>query len=291
VSEHLESESTHAGPERVQWERVCRGCGATFQTSNLNQRRCRSDCDGRGRSRRVRHGGERLVTSGVQRPSPGAGGVAASMGPEVGLQQDRVPDAALTSESLAAALRSGRATPEAALRAMAQAHPVDVGPRSGPTDSVTPLYASWDDWLQRGTAAEIRRWFQQMAHTANRPRLLSGVPMVRVSPGVVWRVLAAAEGRCAYCGSLAVERRPSGPHGEPIAWAAVGRRIGSLGHRTARFHGGGNEAENLAWSCLWCNTWLSERSPGAADHGGFYPQATLSGTPISDPWGPSEGDG
>lgn len=291
MSEHLESESTLARPERVQWERVCRGCGKTFQTSNLNQRRCRSDCDGMRRSRRVARGGERLVTSGAQRPSPGAGGgVAESTGPEVGVQPDRVPDAALTLESLAAALRSGRATPEAALRAMAQAHPVDVGPRSGPPASVTPQYASWDDWLQGVSAAEIRRWCQQMAHTANRPRLLSGVPLVRVSPGVVWRVLADAEGRCAYCGSLAVERRPSGAHGQPIAWAGVGRRVGSLGHRKARFKGGGNEVENLAWSCLWCNTWLSERRPGATDHGGFYPPTAAATTP-SDPWGLSESDG
>lgn len=41
-------------------------------------------------------------------PSPGAGGGGAeSTVPEVGVQQDRVPDAALTLESLAAALRSG----------------------------------------------------------------------------------------------------------------------------------------------------------------------------------------
>jgi hypothetical protein len=28
---------------------------------------------------------------------------------------------------------------------------------------------------------------------------------------------------------------------------------------------------NLGWSCLWCNTWQSERTPGAIDHGGHYP--------------------
>jgi len=26
------------------------------------------------------------------------------------------------------------------------------------------------------------------------------------------------------------------------------------------------------WSCLWCNTWKSERRVGAADHGGHYPK-------------------
>ena len=108
MSEHLESEGKHTGPERVQWERVCRGCGTTFQTSNLNQRRCRPDCDGKRHPRRVRRGGERLITSGAQRPSLGAAGIAASTGPEVSTQKDRVPDAALTLEvvSRRAAIRA-----------------------------------------------------------------------------------------------------------------------------------------------------------------------------------------
>ena len=110
-------------------------------------------------------------------------------------------------------------------------------------------------------------WCKAKAKKANAPRLMSGAPVVRISGADVLRVLEAARGRCCYCGSLAVERRPSGPIGEPLPWASVGRRIGSLGHRLARFDGGDNDAENLSWVCLWCNTWPQERRPGALDHG------------------------
>jgi hypothetical protein len=106
---------------------------------------------------------------------------------------------------------------------------------------------------------------------ANGPRLMSGSPSEKVSADDVWQVLAAARGRCAHCGSLAVENRPSRPDGAPVPWDTVGRRIGSLGHRISRFNGGDNTRENLVWSCLWCNTWLGERRPGATDHGGYFP--------------------
>ena len=59
--------------------------------------------------------------------------------------------------------------------------------------------------------------------------------------------------------------------GAPLAWAQVGRRIGSLEHVRWRFGGGGNDLTNLAWACLWCNTWPSERRPMATDHGGYHP--------------------
>lgn len=96
---------------------------------------------------------------------------------------------------------------------------------------------------------------------------MSGVPLTKVTVEDVLAVLTAAEGRCVHCGSLAVERRPSRADGGPLPWAPVGRRIGSLGHIVGRFHGGANTLDNLAWSCLWCNTWQSERTPGATDHG------------------------
>jgi hypothetical protein len=60
------------------------------------------------------------------------------------------------------------------------------------------------------------------------------------------------------------------PDGAPVPWDMVGRRIGSLGHQISRFNGGDNTRENLVWSCLWCNTWLGERRPGATDHGGYF---------------------
>jgi hypothetical protein len=58
---------------------------------------------------------------------------------------------------------------------------------------------------------------------------------------------------------------------ERTPWAPVGRRIGTLGHKLSRFHAGGNHPDNLCWACMWCNTWVSERTMGALDHGGLYP--------------------
>jgi hypothetical protein len=91
-------------------------------------------------------------------------------------------------------------------------------------------------------------------------------------------VLSEARGRCAYCGSLAIENRPSDPHrGSPTSWEHIGRRIGSLDYIQSRVSGGDNDPANLAWSCLWCNTWTDERRPGAKDYGGYYPD--LQGEP------------
>jgi hypothetical protein len=114
-------------------------------------------------------------------------------------------------------------------------------------------------------------WCRKKATRANRPRLMSGPPDVKITGVDVWAVLEAAEGRCEYCRSLAVENRPSASNGQPLPWAQVGRRIGSLSHRLARFNGGSNAPGNLTWPCLWCNTWPSERRRGATDHGGIPP--------------------
>jgi hypothetical protein len=145
-----------------------------------------------------------------------------------------------------------------------------------PTDDIgddrpAPVYESWTDYLANTTAAERQQWCRAKAKIANRTRLMSGPPDAKISGDHVWAVLSTAEGRCEHCGSLAVERRPSGPGGRPRAWASIGRRIGSLGHRLARFNGGSNQPSNLCWSCLWCNTWPEERRTGATDHGGHHP--------------------
>jgi hypothetical protein len=142
------------------------------------------------------------------------------------------------------------------------------GPAAGP-----PVYASWEDFVDRTTPAQRVAWCRSKAQRANRPRLMSGPPDVKITGSDVWAVLKAAQGRCEYCGSLAVENRPSAPSGKPLPWAQVGRRIGSLGHRVARFNGGSNARDNLSWACLWCNTWPGERRQGATDHGGIQPPA------------------
>lgn len=159
-----------------------------------------------------------------------------------------------------------------------------VGVRDGPTPDLSrwqmpggptlavpaPMYASWEDYLARVDRAARMARCAQAAKKANRKRLLSEAPATRLTAQDVWNVIDAARGRCAHCGSLAVESRPSSPTGAPVAWAQIGRRVGSLEHVRWRFGGGGNDLSNLAWSCLWCNTWPSERRSGSIDHG-FYP--------------------
>jgi len=96
---------------------------------------------------------------------------------------------------------------------------------------------------------------------------MSGRPAERLGWQDVWSVLEAAQGRCMYCGSLAVEDRPSKPNGAPAPWEQVGRRVGSLSHVTARIYSGTITPDNLGWACLWCNTWPSERVPESTDRG------------------------
>ena len=135
----------------------------------------------------------------------------------------------------------------------------------------SPTFRSFDDYLVRTTVTERMGRCNAAAKKANRERLLSAAPEFRLCGEDVWAVCQAARGRCVHCKSLAVERRPSKPNGAPAQWAQVGRRISSLEHRRWRVGGGKNDLSNLAWSCLWCNTWPTERRPGATDHGGFYP--------------------
>jgi hypothetical protein len=138
-------------------------------------------------------------------------------------------------------------------------------------DARPPVFASWDDYLARTSERKRLARCRDAAKKANRKRLLSDAPTTRLTAQDVWAVIQAAKGRCAHCGSLAVENRPSSATGAPIPWAQVGRRIGSLEHVRWRYGGGGNDLSNLAWACLWCNTWHSERRPQALDHGGYYP--------------------
>jgi hypothetical protein len=129
-----------------------------------------------------------------------------------------------------------------------------------------PLYTSWDDYLARTTPQERRAWCQKKVRVANRPKMMSNAAE-KLTVQEVADVLNAAQGRCVHCGSLAVEGRPSGPNGVPNPWTNVGRRIGSLEHIVSLSLGGRNHVSNLAWSCLWCNTWTHQRIPGALDHG------------------------
>lgn len=135
-----------------------------------------------------------------------------------------------------------------------------------------PVYVSWEDYLARTTKIQRMARCYAASKKANRKRLLSAPPEHRLTGPIVWKVIETARGRCVHCNSLAVENRPSDEKtGQPLAWAQVGRRVGSLEHVEWRMGGGDNELQNLAWSCLWCNTWPSERRRGATDHGGYFP--------------------
>lgn len=136
----------------------------------------------------------------------------------------------------------------------------------------TRPYQSWQDFLARAAHADRMRWCALKAKVANRRRLMSGSPDTRITAQDVWTVLAKARGHCSFCGSLALERRPTDPRtGAPRPWELMGRRIGSLEHIRPRLKRGTNGAANLVWACLWCNTWETERIKGARDHGGFFP--------------------
>jgi len=140
-------------------------------------------------------------------------------------------------------------------------------PAAGP-----PIYASWTDYLANTTYGQRMRRCYAAAKKANRKRLLSASPGFHLSGQDVWAVIENASGRCIHCGSLAVEGRPSHPTtGQPLPWAHVGRRIGSLEHLRWRLGGGDNDLSNLAWACLWCNTWEVARRWHATDHGGYFP--------------------
>ncbi len=141
-------------------------------------------------------------------------------------------------------------------------------------DPGPPIYVSWEDYVVHTTNAQRMARCYAASKKANRKRLLSASPEHRLTGPLVWKIIETARGRCTHCNSLAVENRPSHPNtGQPLAWAQVGRRIGSLEHVEWRMGGGDNNFQNLAWACLWCNTWPSERRWGASDHGGYFPEA------------------
>lgn len=141
-----------------------------------------------------------------------------------------------------------------------------------PLEVPPPLWRTFEDFLAGTPMRDIRYWCGRKAVRANRDRLMSGRPKERITTDDVVSVLTGARGRCSHCGSLAVEGAPM--HQEtrkPLPWAHIGRRIGSLDHFVARIDGGPNTIDNLRWSCHWCNTWPSERIPGATDHGAIQP--------------------
>ena len=168
-----------------------------------------------------------------------------------------------------------------------------------------PLFSSWLDYVNRTTRRDRMERCNAASKRANRVHRCLWPRKIRkndfsylwfkenisghchccgVLPGSpckgayhlrgidVWNLMETAKGRCMYCSSLAVERRPSVVgKGHALPWAKVGRRIGSLEHIQPFIDGRRNHLSNLGWSCLWCNVHVSQRIPFALDHGGFYP--------------------
>ena len=106
------------------------------------------------------------------------------------------------------------------------------------------LYESWSDYLAKTSEAERMRWCAKKAIRANtrNRRLHPMYEAVAITNKDVWTALEAARGRCVYCGSLALERKPVRGR-----WEAMGRRIGSLEHM-------GSGRSVIAWCCLLCNS-------------------------------------
>ncbi len=130
------------------------------------------------------------------------------------------------------------------------------------------VFADWVDYLARTPRAE------RLSMCAARTARVNENTAERVTTDNVWQMVESAEGRCVHCGSLCLQRLPYDPVSKKkLPWAHVGRRIGSVTHLIRRADGGSSHLSNLAWSCLWCNTWRCERIVGATDHGGLIPVA------------------
>lgn len=132
-----------------------------------------------------------------------------------------------------------------------------------------PYYRSWDEYLAWEPYSDIKTMCAKKAYLANRKRLASPQPDIKLKAVGVLAILVLAEGRCFHCNSLCVERMPVRDDGRLAPWGHVGRRLGSLGHIVARIEGGDNDLANLQWECMWCNTWPTERRWNATDHGGL----------------------
>jgi hypothetical protein len=172
-------------------------------------------------------------------------------------------------------------------------------------DQIAPLYVSWADYLARTSYADRMKRCYAASKRANRVhrclwrRTFEGRDLisrmmrdrikgpceccgnlpatecsgeVKITSHDVWALIEKAQGRCIYCGSLAVENRPSHPKtGGPLPWEHAGRRVGSLEHINDYPDGRINYLSNLGWACLWCNVHREARLPLSADHGGYYP--------------------
>jgi hypothetical protein len=88
--------------------------------------------------------------------------------------------AGLAPDETAALLGRARPAPRARQREAA-------GSAAGP-----PVYASWEDFLDRTTPAARMAWCRKKAMRANRSRLMSGAPDMKITGADVWALLRMA---------------------------------------------------------------------------------------------------
>jgi len=66
---------------------------------------------------------------------------------------------------------------------------------------------------------------------------------------------------------LAPDRCASNPSANVTEYACSSTLSVSRSDPDIPVNGGMNTPDNLVWSCLWCNTWVIERTPGSTDRG------------------------
>src|SRR5882757_5196540 len=98
---------------------------------------------------------------------------------------------------------AGGLAPDEAAALLARTRPAPRVPEPEAAGSAAgpQAYASWEDFLDRTTPAVRMAWCRKKAMRANRSRLMSGAPDVKITGADVRAVLETARGQCEYCGS------------------------------------------------------------------------------------------
>lgn len=147
-----------------------------------------------------------------------------------------------------------------------------------------PLYASWEDYVEHTTEQTRRAWLRRKVSKANSVRLLGGRPEGRLRLADAVSLLEEARGRCAACGSLAVEPTPRDVAGKQILGSmALQRRIGTLDHWVPVLAGGSNHLDNLRWCCGRCQNLRPVGQPLSPDRAATQDDGPLFGLPLLPP--------